>query len=427
MKITVWGINYGPELTGIAPYNQALCEFLSQQGHLVRMVTGFPYYPAWEKIASDRRVLFRTEQMGKVNVHRCWQFVPQHPWAMTRILHELSFVVMSFLRLLMLPRPDVFIVVSPPLLLGAAAWLLTRLKRAPFVFHVQDLQPDAACALGMLKRGWLTRALYALESFAYRKARRVSGISQGMIDAFLGKGVPPAKALYFPNGVHLPELESLPQRGLFRQRLGLSPDSFLAVYSGNLGVKQGLEVLIEAARQVRNSRVRIVICGDGSRRQQLAKLVEASGLANVIMLPLQPEQQFLEMLADTDLALITQESGTGQFFFPSKLLRTLAMAKPVLTVADQTSELARALERGGFGINIQPNQPERIASVLEALVQDASRLKAMGEAGRNFVEQFEFNKVLREFESVVTQLPGNDSPSRPAIPFVSKDKQPVET
>src|SRR5258705_11262334 len=149
MKITVWGINYGPELTGIAPYNQALCEFLSHQGHLIRMVTGFPYYPAWEKNASDRRVLFRTERMGEVNVHRCCQFVPQRPRAMTRILHELSFVFLSFFRLLMLPRPDVFIVISPPLLLGAAAWLLTRLKPAPFVFHVQDLQPDAAYALGM--------------------------------------------------------------------------------------------------------------------------------------------------------------------------------------------------------------------------------------------------------------------------------------
>src|SRR5262249_10378750 len=163
------------------PYNTTLCDFLLSRGHRVRMVTSFQYYPAWRRDAKDTGRLYRTDDVDGVTVHRCWLFVPRRPTALKRILHELSFVLASFARLLALPKPDVIIVVSPPLLLGFAAWLLGCFKRTHFVFHVQDLQPDAAVGIGMVKKGLFTKALYMLEAFAYRKAARVSGISAGML------------------------------------------------------------------------------------------------------------------------------------------------------------------------------------------------------------------------------------------------------
>src|SRR5207302_1752690 len=117
------------------------------------------------------------------------------------------------------------------------AWLLGKIKRRPFVFHVQDLQPDAAAGLGMLKGGRLMRALYWLEAFAYRKAARLSGIMPGMIEAFRRKGVSPSKLILFPNGVVLPDLSNVPEPGAFRARHGFAADDFLTAYSGNLGVK----------------------------------------------------------------------------------------------------------------------------------------------------------------------------------------------
>jgi len=265
MNITLWGINYAPELTGIAPYNEALCEFLHEHGHSVRIVCGFPYYPKWRKAPGDRG-LFRTDEVRGVRVHRCWHYVPARASTLRRIAHEASFVIVSFLRQLVLPAADVYVVVSPPLLLGAAAWLLGLLKRRPFVFHVQDLQPDAAASLGMLRKTPFMRALYWLEAFAYRHAARVSGIMPGMINAFRRKGVSSRKLVLFPNGVNLPNLAAAPARGAFRARHGFAENDFLAVYSGNLGVKQGLDVLIEAARHVADPRVRIVICGEGAQR-----------------------------------------------------------------------------------------------------------------------------------------------------------------
>jgi len=399
MKINVWGINYAPEPTGIAPYNAALCEHLHREGHEVHMVTSFAYYPAWRKAPEDR-ALFRTDDVRGVPVHRCWHYVPRKANALKRIVHEGTFVLMSFLRQLTLPVPDAYVVVSPPLLLGAAAWLLGKIKRRPFVFHVQDLQPDAAAGLGMLKQGLLVRALYWLESFAYRKAVRVSGITPGMLDAYRRKGVAEEKLVLFPNGVALPDLLTAPGRGAFRKRFGFAEKDFLAVYSGNLGVKQGLDVLVEAARHL-SPGIQIVICGEGAQRNALAQMIREHELHNVSLLPLQPDAGYREMLVDADVCVITQQRGSGGFFFPSKLLTTLAWEKPVLTVADRESELVRALDDGRFGVNVEPGHPEKLARALEHLSASRAELRGYAVAGRRYVERFEMERVLEEFTSVL--------------------------
>lgn len=395
MKIAVWGINYAPELTGIAPYNTALCRSLAARGHEVRMVTSFPYYPEWRKRPEHRGCLFRTERDGEVTLHRCWHYVPAQPSALKRMLHEASFVASSMVRLFLLPLADAYVVVSPPLLLGAAAWVVSRWKRAPFVFHVQDMQPDAAAGLGMLRQGWLLRALYGLEALAYRKAARVSGIADGMTEAFERKGVPRDKVWMFPNGVELPE--DSPAPGQFRARHGVPPERVLVVYSGNLGVKQGLDVLLAAAGLLQHAPIRIVICGAGARRSVLEARVRTEGLRNVTFLPLQPEAEYRQMLVDTDIAVVTQQRGSGSCFFPSKLLANLAYGRPVLAVADSTSELARAMAVGGFGVCVEPEQPAILAAALKGLGENKAQRAAMGQAGRRYVEQFRMERVQGDF------------------------------
>jgi colanic acid biosynthesis glycosyl transferase WcaI len=319
-------------------------------------------------------------------------------------VHEATFVLTSFLRALTLPRPEVAIIVSPPLLLGGAGWLLGALRGTPFIFHVQDLQPDAAVGLGMLKRNAFTRLLYRLEAFAYAKAARVSGISHGMLRAFSAKGVPEDKTMYFPNGVQAQADPLLPRPGKWRHGQGFGEGEFLAVYAGNLGMKQGLEILLEAARLVRDARVRIVICGQGAARERLLAGIKKQGLPNLVLLPLQDDEAYREMMADTDLCLITQQSGTGQYFFPSKLLTALAFAKPVLAVADADSELAFAMSEGNFGFQVPTEDPAALAGALTSAARmPAAELEALGEAGRRFGQRFAMEKVLGEFARVIEQ------------------------
>jgi len=392
MRIVVWGINYAPEVTGIGPYNTALCEHLRAAGHDVEMVTTFPYYPAWEKAREDQGRFYRDDVAGGVLVRRCWHFVPRKVRRWKRIPHEASFVLTSLLRILAQPAPDLYIVVSPPLLLGMAAWLVQKFKGAPFVFHVQDLQPDAAIGLGMVQKGLLTRMLYAMEAMAYRAAWRVSGISDGMRAAFEKKGVPAEKCLLFPNGI---AFGAWPERGAFRRRHGFSEDDFLAVYSGNIGVKQGLDFVVRAARELTDPRVRIVICGDGANRERIAGL--AREVPAVSLLPLLPADEYREMLVDLDVALITQVAGSGQAFFPSKLLPTLAAGRAVLSVADDESELARAVQASQCGVNVRPGDAAGMGRALSVLAGAPEVCAAHGEAGRRWVERFEIGRVMADF------------------------------
>jgi colanic acid biosynthesis glycosyl transferase WcaI len=405
MRIVVWGINYAPEITGIAPHNVALCEFLQRNGHDVEMVTTFPYYPAWRKRAEDRPKFFRTDRINNVRVHRCWHFVPARVSAWKRIVHEATFVITSSMCVLLLKRPDAYIVVSPPLLLGTVAWLAARLKRAPFVFHVQDLQPDAAVGLGMLKTGLFTRALYWLEAFAYKHAMRVSGISEEILDAFRHKGVPESKLILFPNSIALPERVEIPPPGRFRAKHGFSPDEFLAIYAGNLGVKQGLHFLLDTAELLRSDKnIRIVIAGDGAARETLERDARERSLANLSMLPLQFGSDYKELLVDADVSLITQQSGSGNAFFPSKLLVTLAHSSPVVTVADDESALARVVAEGQFGKNIAPGRPNQLAQAFQELAENPQLLHRWGENGRAYVQRFAQKDVLGEFVEKLSSL-----------------------
>lgn len=417
MRFIVWGINYAPEVTGIAPCNTALCRFLDTRGHDVRMVTSFSYYPEWTKRPEDRWRLFRQDRLAGVAVDRCWHYVPAKPTAFRRMLHEFTFVATSFLRLLTLPAPDAYVVVSPPLLLGAAAWLISLWKRAPFVFHVQDLQPDAAASMGMLRGGPLLRLLYGLEALAYRQAPRVTGITPGMVAAFEKKGVPPVKTLLFPNGITLPASEVMVASGRFRKRLGLSSEKLLAVYAGNLGVKHGVEVLLEAAGLVQDEPIHLVICGDGARRTVLEQLVARRRLRNVTLLPLQPEPAYHEMLADMDVYLVTQQPGSGSLFFPSKLLTGLAFAKPALIVADAESELTRAGREGGFAVVIDPSRVDQLAGALRSLALDAGQRRRLGEAGRRYASKFEWDRLLRDFEGALCQVAGDGRQLVPPFPL----------
>jgi len=408
MKIILWSINYAPEPTGIAPYNRELAEFLASRGHDVSAVTTFPYYPQWRKEPGDLRRWHRAEVVGAVHVHRCWCYVPAVATSFRRILHELSFGVVSALRLIALPRADVYVVVSPPLGLGFFAWVVTALKGSRYVFHVQDLQPDAAVRLGMIRQSWLVRALYGLERLAYAKAMAVSGISKGMIAAFQRKGVPAGKCVLLPNWLRLAVPTRGRDRAADRRSFGVAPDAMLAIYSGNLGRKQDLDVLIKAAALIPAGRpaLHVIIAGFGAARADLEACLREHPYGGVELLPLLDDDRYAALLNAADVALITQAAGTGQFFFPSKLLSVLAAGLPVVAVADVASELARAVRSGEFGVVVSPGNAAGLAIVLHDLAQSRGQLTGWAEH-TDWVQQFSREAILPRFENMLLMAARN--------------------
>lgn len=404
-RLILFGINYPPEVTGIAPYNAMLAEWLVENGWEVEMVTSFPYYPAWEKKPEDAGKLYRREVMNDVTVHRVWHYVPKKVTAVKRIIHEATFIATAMLRLCTLRKADVLFVVSPPLPLGVPAALYRLLRGVPTVFHVQDLQPDAAVGLGMLRPGLLTKVLFGLEAFAYDKATRVSGISPGMIEVFRKKGVKDVKTLFFPNPVDFPDPQKTPPRGDFREAYGIPRDAFLVTYSGNLGVKQGLGQIIEAAARLRgNPTVRFVICGDGVMRRTLGDAIAKRGLENITVLPLQPLPLYHALLVDSDLCLVTQQTKSGAAFFPSKLLSIMAFERPVLAVADEESAVATLCREEGCGRLVAPDDVETFTREILYGKNNPSDLRDVARRGHSFVDRFRREKVLKRIEAELRSL-----------------------
>jgi len=420
MRIIIWGINYAPEPTGIAPYTSELADFLKKRGLDVEVITGFSYYPFWKKGPESRGKIYRTEEINDVPVHRCWQYVPGRLTTAKRILHELTFGVTSLFRALFLKRADVYVVVSPPLGLGPCAWLVTLLKRSCYLFHVQDLQPDSAAGLGMVRKGMFLRLMYAMERFSYRHAAGVSGVSRGMAEAFAAKFVPEQKTFLLPNWLRAQPAvaASAESVALFRKTHAIPSNALLAVYSGNLGRKQGVEVIFDAAEKLAESAIvrpiRLIVAGDGAARASLEQRLQERPLANLQLLPLLSNEDYQVMLKAADLAIITQMPGSGQVCFPSKLLSVLAAGLPVITSADDNSDLALAVTEGGFGVNVPASAASMLAEALQMAAAGPDLVRQWA-ARTGWVRRFSPSVMLSRMEMAILALAVTQSDEQEAL------------
>jgi len=406
MRIHIIGINYWPEMTGIAVFSTGRAEHLAAAGHQVTMCAAVPYYPQWRVPEGYRGLKFRREERAGVTILRCPLYVPAAVNPIRRVLHEASFIVSSFVRSLFCRRPDLLFVVSPPLGLAVAAVILSRLWRVPYVFHVADLQPDTALDLGMVKPGRFARLLYAVERLAYRHAAIVSTLTEPMQARIVAKGIAPEKVLLFADWSD-PRLFALDagQAGAIRRELGLG-DAFLVLHAGNMGVKQGLDVVLDAAQQTRsNPGIVYLLVGDGAMRPHLEARARDLGLDNVRIVPLLEHERFLQLLAAADVTLVTQQATVADVVFPSKVLTLLSAGKPVLASVTGGSAVANVVAGAGAGMIVTPEDGGALASAIEALRADPARRAAMSAAGRAFAsEHWERTRTLGYLSDTLARL-----------------------
>ncbi len=418
--VAIVSINYAPEVTGIGVYTAGLAEDLAKRGYTVTVYTAFAYYPAWAKDAKDVGVLYRRERRAGVDLRRSYVYVPKHPSVLRRIAHELSFVASACLNYLMGPKAALTIIVAPPLFLGVPLALLARLKGSRSLFHVQDLQPDAAVDLGMLRPGVVTSALFALERATYRLAHKVSAISPGMLRKIQGKGVPAHKLALFRNWANDDIVQSRSGDTSFRRDWKLT-DRFVVLYSGNLGVKQGLDSLIRAAELMRQeTQIVIVIVGDGGQKNDLVQQTRNLNLSNVLFKPLQPVEALCDLLATSDLSVIPQKPGVADIVLPSKLANLMASARPIVAMAEPGTELHRVVTEAHCGMVVPPGDAGSLAGALLHLKASAYKRRLMGENGKQYAaRRLSGAAVLGEFENLLAQwidFDGGRAGPIPAVP-----------
>jgi len=398
MRILIAGINYFPEVTGIGPYNTELAEHMASAGHQVTMLTAFPYYPHWRiDPAYRRRRPILVEHINGVRVIRSPIMLPQaRQSAFRRILFDSSIAASSLLASIGVGRLHTVVCVSPPLQLGVTCWLVARLRAARFVMHLQDIVPDAALAAGMMRAGRAVRAAQRLERFVYARADRITVISEGFRENLLAKGVPGARLAVLPNWVDAGRFNATADEGV-RASLGASNWQTLALHTGNMGNKQGLETVVDAAARLAGEEIAITLVGDGQSRRGLEQRAAHLALHNLSFRPLQ--ENLPATLAAADVLVLSQREKVTDSAAPSKLLVYMAAGKPIVAAVNTTSEAARLITQTGCGVVVRPESPVELAQAILDLHRHPDSHAAMGVAGRRFVaEHFDRFAILRRWQ-----------------------------
>ena len=409
MRILALTVNYWPEETGIGPVTTWRCEYLASRGHDVTVCTTFPYYPQWKVDERYRKGFWQREEHNGVTILRSFAWIPGKLSPAKRILFEMSFLAGNLVRTLSVSKPELLLVISPPLGLAITARMLGRIWRIPFVYDVMDLQPDAAADLGMLRPGAFLRTLYGLERLAYRHADLITTLTEGMRQRIIGKGISPDKVTLFParSDHELLVLQGDAGAETFRRAHGLE-GKFIVAHSGNMGVKQGLDVVLGAAALSRNRPdIVYLLVGDGAARRELQARTAAMGLENVRFMPLLPRGEFLQLLATAGLNLITQQRSVADIVFPSKTVTLMTAGCPILASVNPGSEVARIVKQSGAGLVVAPENSSQLVEEITGLERDRARLTKMSESGRRYArEHWDEFRTLPRMESKLLRVAG---------------------
>lgn len=414
MNLLIYGINYAPELTGIGKYTGEMGAWLQKNGNQVNVVTGFPYYPQWKVQKPYRGWFWKREKIAGVSVTRCPVYVPEQPSAIKRIIHEFSFLLTSSIALFtFLFKPiDRMVCVVTPFHLGIPARLFAWIKGVPMIYHVQDLQVDAARDLKMIRQPWLLRAMEKAELWILKKTDVVSTISQGMIDKIKAKGISDEKIAMFPNWVDSQFIYPLDKKDSLRETFNYTSSDRIVMYSGNLGEKQGLDQIIEVARELSDQKdLYFLIVGEGGIKNKLIALAEKYKLTNVNFLPLQPYEQLAALLATADLHLVLQKKAAADLVMPSKLTTILAAGGCAVVTAEAGTTLYQVIQDNQLGIIAEP---ENVSALSDAIKNNInSNLKIYQQQARSYAQRMlDKDNILTSFTNTLSKMNETKIPSK---------------
>lgn len=398
-NILIVGINYAPEPTGIGPYTTATAEHLAQSAASVTVLTGLPSYPEWNVPREYRgRRQFRESPNG-VEVHRLWHAVPRRQDAARRGLYEASFLAHAASTQVS-QRPDLVIGVTPALGGALAAAHLAERYDAPLVVIVQDVLGAAATQSGIAGGGRVAQVVARAEGRALRRADQIVVVSDSFRAPLREYGIDSTRVHTIRNWSRVPAARR--DRGAERTRLGWS-DATVVLHSGNMGLKQGLEVVVEAARLTRDRQnLRWVLMGDGSQRADLQRL--GHDLPNLEFLPLCDTDDYPEILAAADILLLCERPGVLDMSLPSKLTSYFTSGVPVASAVSAEGSTAKELARAGALAPTAPGDAAALVDQILALGGDPLRRTSLAAtAARHAKENLTFAAASRRLDAVLAR------------------------
>jgi len=407
MRILIYGINYAPELTGIGKCTGEMAAWLAAQGHCVHVITAMPYYPEWEIHEKYKGKFWFTEIIDGVHIHRCPLYVPKELSSKKRILHEVSFLKSTFfvwLKMLFSKKFDVVFCVAPPFHLAFLPIMYRFFRKTKIVYHVQDLQVDAAHELGMIRNQSFFKFMFGVEKWLMKNSTKVSSISEGMISKIKAKGIPSDKILFFPNWVDANSIHPLRKENSLRKEWNIDAETKVVLYSGNLGEKQGLEIIIEVAKDFsKEKNVLFLICGSGGEKEKLIKSAQDAGLSNIRFLPLQPYEKLSALLATADVHLVLQKKSASDLVMPSKLTGILAAGGCAVITALPGTSLYDIISQNKCGILIEPESVKALENGIEFALN--SDIQVFQQNARRYAERYlDKDTILKNFEKELQKI-----------------------
>jgi colanic acid biosynthesis glycosyl transferase WcaI len=380
---------------------------LSERGHQVSVLTSLPHYPTGKLYEGYRLRPYQRENYEGVSVLRTFVYPSYDRSVLRRAATYGSFALSSSLAALTVKRADVVYVYHPPATIALPALLLRYLRRTPIVYDIQDLWPDTLGATEMVHNRLFLRSIEAWCRITYRAASRIVVLSPGFRKELISRGVAPEKIEVIYNWSDERQIVRCAPEAAVAERLGMT-GRFNVVFSGTMGVAQGLDTVLDAAREceTRLPRVQFVFVGGGTEVERLRDRSRQLGLSNVIFLPRRPMSEMAEVLSLADVLLVhLKKDPLFRITIPSKTQASMAAGRPILMAVE--GDAADLVRDAGCGICCEPENPASMLRALEHLVgMTDDELRQMGENGLAYYRErlslsVGVDRFERVFESVV--------------------------
>ena len=408
MRILFLSHYFPPEVNAPASRTFEHCRAWAHSGHEVYVATNVPNHPAGKLYPGYRNALAQSETVAGIRVYRLLTFLAANQGVMRRSFGYFFYLAMVVMASPFMPKVDIVVSTSPQFFCGLAGYFVSRIKRVPWVLEIRDLWPDSIVAVGAVRRSRLLRSLVGLTRFAYRKADRVVCVTDSFKEAIIAEGIPAAKIEVIKNGVDLEFFSPKRSVGPEAARIpGLenTQGKFVLSYVGTHGMAHGLDTVLQAAELLRDlPDVLFLLVGDGAERSHLVKQRDIMRLDNVVMLDQQPKTRMPTIWAVTAVSLVVlKDKPLFRTVIPSKIFESMAMQKPIILGVRGESEAL--LQESGAGLCVQPESAVQLARAVRRLHADAEERRAMGIAGRQFVEQrFDRRVLAARYADLMTGL-----------------------
>ncbi len=381
-RILVLTERFFPEVT--APSVRVLdhARIWLAMGHEVTVVTCVPNFPRGVIFEGYRNRLYQEEWIEGIRVIRVGTYTAANEGFAKRILDYLSYMGSATLQSPRFPDFDVLLATSPPLFTALAGYLVSRIRRRPWVFELRDLWPASLRAVGAASQPRLIGWLEKLELFLYRKADRIVSLTHSFQRDLERRGIPAEKTAVVTNGVDFDRFQVRSPRAEVRARLGVPDDVFLAGYIGTIGMAHGLATLLDAAELTRpDPTIRFLIMGDGAERKELEEQALHRGLDNVVFHGFVPHVELPGYLAALDASIVhLRPDPLFTTVIPSKIFEAMAVGVPILMAVE--GEAAEIVASAGAGVCLRPGDPGALVEAVRKLAGDPGLCAQLASRGR---------------------------------------------